>query len=480
MNRIKSFLLGVLFCGIAQAQHENTMFFMDRLPQSNYLNPALHPPCTFYLGGFIVPLVGQIPPPIHISAGVPLDFNDVIYQGDKEYYDQQVHPFHPSQTQEDRDAFFNKLNDINYINTSFQFNLLTFGFAAKQNFWTFDISHRLNSSLGFPKTFLELPYYGNGEVMQADLTGFSFEWDQYNEFAVGFAQNSDGHVTYALKLKYLNGLFNVNTVSNEIQIITDSTSFEIDTKSDFVVNINAPIEFELDEVNKKIVDFSLPEFDLDYIQENFLFTNNHGVAFDLGFKNDINSELSIYGSLIDFGFIQWQSNPQTVKLSGEFAYDGIELASLNMDSLLSLPSLDSILGSYILEHKKEVYISQMPYKIYGGLNYKFSKYLNVGGLYRAEKASNSFKHSFTGSANFRPFRYGALSLSISYINKTFHNYGAGFTLRLGAIQTYFVFDNYSLALGDEDTRFISWRMGTNLIFGRGKKKDKDKPLLWTL
>lgn len=52
--------LVITFC--ASAQIDNTMYFMDRLPQSSYINPAQTPNCKFHIGGLIIPVLGQLLP----------------------------------------------------------------------------------------------------------------------------------------------------------------------------------------------------------------------------------------------------------------------------------------------------------------------------------------------------------------------------------------------------------------------------------
>jgi len=485
MKTLSLIFLAMLLPTIVICQHANTMFYMDRLPQSNQLNPAMHPTCRFWIGGLVIPLVGQAPPPLHFDVSVPFGYNDVIMQGKGEYHDLKVTPIHPTQDPQD---FLDKLGDVNYVKNTMQLSLLTVGFKNQNNFWTIEANNRFSSSVGFPRSFLELAVYGNGENPEIDLTGFSIDMNAYNEFALGFSQKADPTSTYAIKMKYINGLANVTTINNEIKLLTDTAEIDnITADANFVLNVNFPLDVKLAGDNKSIDEIYTPDnlSEIDYLLENFLFTNNHGAAVDLGFKKDLTPEFSLYGSLIDFGFISWKSSPQTMKLSGDFEFKGVQVQSVSLDSLDKIIDVDTLVSqlkdSYNFDYKKEEYISSLPYKIYVGAQYKFTRFFNVGGLWRAEKANIGFNHSFTGSANFRPFRYGALTFSLSYINKSIKNFGAGFTLRVGAVQTYFVFDNYSLIFGDEDARFVSFRMGTNLIFGRGKKKqEKDRPLMYTL
>ena len=61
--------------------------------------------------------------------------------------------------------------------------------------------------------------------------------------------------------------------------------------------------------------------------------------------------------------------------------------------------------------------------------------------------------------------------------------GLGYTIRIGALQWYAIYDNLITALiFPEKARYFSARWGVNLVFGRTKKNkaDKNKPLLNTL
>ena len=85
---VKRLLIIVFFVASVvrlSAQIDNTMYFMDRLPQSSYINPAQAPNCKFYIGGVIVPVFGQLPPPITFAANLPIDYNDVIFHGSVDY-----------------------------------------------------------------------------------------------------------------------------------------------------------------------------------------------------------------------------------------------------------------------------------------------------------------------------------------------------------------------------------------------------------
>ena len=130
------------------AQYDNTMYFMDRLPQSSRINPAQTPDCKFYMGGLLTPLFGQLPPSLMLAVNTPIDYNDVIFHGTGEYSDSLITPLHPNANIDD---FLKKLRKVNYLSTDLQLDLLNIGFrAGEKNFFTFDVSEKFFFNFGLP------------------------------------------------------------------------------------------------------------------------------------------------------------------------------------------------------------------------------------------------------------------------------------------------------------------------------------------
>lgn len=481
----------ILLTGTVQllAQHDNTLFFMDKVPQHHYMNPSLNPECRWWLGGAIVPIFGQLPPPMHVDINLPFDYNDFIYYGSGDYKDSLVTPLHPS---EDINDFLNKLDDINYFTFEYQLTYLYFGFKAGQNTITFDLSDRNYTHVSIPKDIFTLALTGNAteEGRNSDISGLTMNQNYYREFALGFNRNLSKYFKVGLRGKFLMGIFNVYTSKSDIHINTEETTNVISAKANYSISTNMPVdEVTFDESGKFIEDVTFQDIainDQDYIMNNFVWTKNYGWAIDAGFSKDWNSEITLYGSVVDFGFIQWNQNPNTFSLEGDsaFIYRGIELTSLDFDSLELIPDIDKIIEDNYISHSNAVYKTWLPLKIYAGLKYKFSKRFNVGLLGRFEKLDQKWLNAYTGSLNINMFKWGNISLSYSYNNKNWNNIGWGYTVRIGPAQWYIIGDNnIGVKFFPDNARNINYRFGCNLMFGRdSKKKDRlrNVPLLNTL
>lgn len=478
-SKIVKIIVFVFLAFPAMSQIDNTMYFMDRLPQANYINPSAYPECKFFMGGLLIPLVGQLPPPITFAVNTPFDWNDFVFKGRWEYKDSLIHPLHPNANLND---FLKKIHTYNHISTDFQVSLLYFGFKQDNNFWSLDISERMYLHAGIPGNLIKFPILGNGELRDADFTGLYVNMNYYHQIALGFKRQVTRYFSVGGKLKYLAGVANVYTSESTIALKTSKQVNHLSTSSNYIIHANAPIEVKLkedgfvEEIN--FVEFNQNDIKSE-IQKNVFFTGNRGVAVDLGFSKDWNSELSYYFNIEDFGFINWKSNTHKFSIVGDesneggFKYKGVEITDFkNLGEQLA-PDLDSILTKFDFEYTTDSYRAPLPYKIYGGARYKFSPKLYVGAVGRFEKMSFGFRPSAAVSLNYRPGKFGAFTLSYSYINHNFNNIGIGSTLRIGPVQWYFISDNLiGTVVLPHQSRSMSMRMGCNLVFGY---KDKEKP-----
>lgn len=476
------------FIGIyIYAQHDNTLYFMDKVPQHHYMNPALNPECDWWLGGLIVPIFGQLPPAMHLDLSTPIDINDVLYQGTGIYSDSLVTPLHPS---EDINTFLDKLDETNYVSFEYQLNYLYFGFSKGKNVFTFDLSDRMYFHFGVPGDLFSFILKGNAEERDADIGGFELNTSYYREFAVGYNRELSRYLKLGIRGKFLIGIANISTPVSDLRVQTEEVTNDITAYANYTLQTNLPIEsVTYDETGSYITDIAFQEMafdDTDYLINTFGFPKNFGWAVDLGLSKDWNSELTYYLSVVDLGLINWKQNTSVFSVDddNEFVYEGVEITSLNTDSIQLMPTIDQLIEDNEIEYKDTSYTTWLPMKIYAGLKYKFTKRLNVGALARFEKLQSKWLQTYTASLNVNMFKWGNLSGSYSYGNDSWTNIGFGYTLRLGPAQWYFVSDNLiGSVLFPYNTRNVNLRFGCNLVFGINKKKKgspRKVPLVNTL
>jgi hypothetical protein len=249
-----------------------------------------------------------------------------------------------------------------------------------------------------------------------------------------------------------------------------------------LINTSFPIDFGSDD-NITFNDFGIKSEE-ELIRSTYN-TKNMGLGVDLGFMKDWDSELTLYGSVVDLGFINWKSNVNNfqAKIVDSLSFKGVEINNPEKISFEGDDILDSIINMVKFSHTQKAYSTSLATKIYFGGNYKFTKTFAIGLLGKLQKYPYNYEFSSTASANFKPGKWGTATISYSYYKRNFTNIGLGYALKLGIFQWYAVYDNLIGALlFPHNTRYISARWGVNVLVGNPNKKKpaKNMPLLWTL
>ena len=478
------------------AQQENTLYFMDRIPQSQYLNPANHPDCKWWMSGLLVPvyLMPMIDPPfihlpMYMDVSTPFSLSDIVmYKNGKPtstFLDNTV----------DEDAFIKKLSTINNISNNISFEWLNVGFKQKKNYWDLSIQTKENFNFSFPKEYFAFILKGNIDstrIGNGIFDGQGLNATVYQEASIGFNRQFSRYFRVGVRIKAIMGIANINTAKSQTKIYTtNSTDVEssslpmtITSESNMLVNSSIPLVDVTNNTSNVPSSISLQKGIT--MQDVLKITKNLGWGLDFGLMKDWNSELTLYGSVIDLGFIRWKNNVQNYALtSNKFNYNGFPFSNLNLNDLSSVSDslLNQFKNGFKAKNTQNTYRTSLNTKIFFGGNYKLTKKVSIGLLGRIDKYPFNYEYSGTASLNLKPFRWGTITLSESYFKKSFINFGLGYTIRIMAMQWFAVYDNLiGTAIVPERSRYWSMRTGVNLVFGRGNKRviDKNKPLLNTL
>lgn len=469
------------------AQQENTLYYMERIPQSHYLNPAHQPDCKFWMSSLLIPTWLLPMPfvyfPMHFDGSVPLDINDfIIYEGGKPkklfWYDEST-----------QSAFSKKLKKYNYASMNMSVEEVFFGFKVNKNTFTFSMNTHLGTNISFSKGWFDLIMNGNvddnGNLREIDLSGTAINASAYHEVAFGYNRQVNKYLRVGIRPKVLFGIVNFSTP--EAELILDSRFYDnVDEKNPYPYVIRPKANYVINASN-----ISLSEgedfMDLDNLVHSAYSTKNMGLGVDLGLMKDWNSELTLHASVVDLGFIKWKNNVRNYSLttSDSLKFDGVEMQP-NLEDLSADSIFEGIVDNISFKESRNTYTTSLATKIYAGGEYKFTKKLSAGLVGKLQKYPYNFEFSATASANYRMGKWGIISGSYSYSKRSFANIGGGYTIRIGPIQWYAVFDNLiGPLLFTTSTKYFSVRSGVNLVFGRMDKKKKpaqrkNSPLLWTL
>ena len=461
--------IGILWLGLsASAQQENTMYFMDRVPYVSTLNPAVTPACNFYLGGLLIPISGQIPPSMYMSVYSPFAYNDVIRKGKGAYKDSLVLPLF---SQEYFNDFKKRLREQNIASAEINLPLINFGFRIKKkHFVNFAVTEKAYVNTIIPKDLFVFPVEGNGSKDEITLNGLAFNASSYMEYALGYKHEINKYFRVGATAKYLSGQYNIYSQPSEITLITDRAQAQLRLDADIQVSTSLPIDSVSMDSNGYAKKIHTRSPDANELLRLLTHSPNRGVAFDFGLSKDFNSEITLYASAVDIGFINWKNDPYTFDFHSIQSLEGMKLDSVDFENALNNFSIDSLFTDYDYLAKKGSYRQWMPAKFYVGADYRLKRWMKLGLVYRAEYTNKRVFHAVTGSVNLKYARYANTSVSYTIKNNSFYNVGFGTSFAMGPYTMFFISDNVPFFWWK--AQLVEFRIGSSLVFG---VKDKKKP-----
>ncbi|MDY0280991.1 MAG: DUF5723 family protein [Salinivirgaceae bacterium] len=452
------------------AQEGANMYFLHSVPQSGRLNPATNHDFSGYFGGLIVPINGQILP--SINFGVNLNsfcYSDLIYKPGGAFGDSLALVFSDSILGR---KFVDGLKPINRIDFHTYIDLLHFGFRLNDVFWSFSAVEKIEAGIAFPRDILRLPLYGNANFPDPviDLSNFGGSVLHYREFGVGANYQYTTELSFGAKAKVLFGMANINMAKTDIQWETDPATSNFQFNADFDINMTQPIlditDLRYDTEGDSLI-FENTEKDFDPLSY-LMNMKNMGVAFDFGATYSPISDVTVYASITDLGFIRWKDQVTNIKAKGQFDFTGLNLNDLLDDSInMGDAYIDSLFNMLDLKLSHESYKTTVPLNVYLGGTYNLTDVISFGALYHGRRWFDEFQSAFTISANVNRKGFGAV-LSYTAMKNNMDNLGFGVAFRVGGWQTFIMTNNLLDAIYPQNARDITLRIGSNWILGRKK------------
>jgi len=428
------------------AQQNLTFYFQHSVPHTNFLNPAVQSSCKWYMG---IPVLSST----HINYGNSSgSVRDFMQFGEL-----------------DQDKFIRNLPNRAHVNTEFQLNLISFGFASKGAFWSFAITDKLDIAVFAPKPLIEIILKGNSpyEGRAADLSGLSVFSSYYREYSAGWAKKISNEMYIGFHGKLLFGKANVVTRKSGNSLFTEPTTFDLDLQSTFKFNTSLPFTYDISPegaLQGATFNSSVPEV--------LLNRKNIGLAVDAGFINKSSEDITWAGSVLDLGVVYWRDNPYNYSHSGMFRYDG-PLGDTLVDEDYADRLYNDAISNFNVNWTNKSYLSFLAPRFYLG----FQKNL-----------SRVFSWSLTGTAKL--YRYKVIpglsagldanisksivcTASFSYLNRSFKNVGLGLVLGNNPFQFYVITDNVFGLIYPLRYRTINLRTGFILKFGCNRKSKID-------
>jgi hypothetical protein len=445
------------------AQVSQTVYFMDRLPQSSLVNPAFQHHHNFHL---LLPAVSSF----NVNAGTNfLNYNDIIFK--HHTYDSLITFLHPDANTGDFTSGLN--NKRNSLGSDLHINILSLGFRARRSFISFSISERFSGQASLPGDLIKIALEGNQQFVgrTADFSGFGIDLNYFREYAAGYSYMADEVLSLGIRAKMLYGKSSISSGKKDISLYTDPETYNMRLRSDFTMNVSMPGTVLRDEegnINDVRLHFENDHYDpLDFVFNS----NNSGFGVDLGATYRLTGPLMLYASVTDIGFINWKHDVYNFSMNGEMEFEGIDLSPLfdiNNDSEPDSDFVDTLRNRFRVSDASDPYRVWLPAKIYVGGTYDLTSGINMGLLSRSVIYQGNLRQAVTVSANASAGRWLSASMSYSVMNNSFNNFGMGLSLRGGGFQLYVISDNLNAVFYPHRAGNVNLWVGLNIVFGHVK------------
>jgi len=480
-NRIIIFLF--LTSGIilqVQAQVTNTLYFMKGVPQSNRMNPARQPDCGFYFG---IPLVA---PYSTVLTSSTFSYSDIIYPLPGE--DSLITFLHP---QGDKDEFLNKLKPLNFVISEVGTGLFSLGVRTGAGFFTVDVASRLDGSIYFPGDLLKLVLEGADEGREYNINGLGADVSGFEEIALGWSGALGNKVQIGARAKLLFGLGNLSTTTSKFSLNTSQEVWHI--RSNMELKASLPFaEVVYDDegmIEDIIIEEDISNLDPLALARMAFNKSNFGLGLDLGIDYRPSDRWLLSASVLDIGYIQWKDEVHEISYKRDYDYEGAELDPFEFteDNTFSdfIDSAFSAIADTLLDALEmrpgEKYSRRLNSKLYVGASWNATPGISFGLLSRTDFLKEAVVEQITASTNFKAGQVLNFTLSYSYMNSYFKNFGAGVSLNAGPVNIYAISDNLlNMLFWPEETRSASIWFGMNLVFGykQFSRRANDRPLVY--
>jgi hypothetical protein len=437
------------------SQQNNTFYLMHDLPQSNLLNPAVQIKCKWYVG---IPLL----------ASTQLNYSNSTFSFN------ELFSTSSGSASLDIDNFYNNIRKTNLISSEVHLDLISIGYRRDDYYITFNIAEKINAAVTYPGSILELAWKGNTQFLgeTEKFNNLRTHTTYYREYALGVSKVWDAYNIFGVRAKLLFGKANIYSGKSEMSLYTDPNTFNLEVQGDININSSFPITVNQD-VDGNISGITMGEID----PLNFLMNGkNKGFALDLGWIHKYSEDLTFSASLLDLGFIRWQTDVTNIHLSGSFDYSGVGLGTGFEDTEYILDIRDSLVNSFDQTVTQENYYSWLPTQIFLGGMYQYRPKLGIGVVNRNVIYRNKLHSSLTLSANTTLWNKFSGSLSWSYLNNTYKNVGLALAWHGRGLQFHAVSDNVLGFFKPLDARNLNLRFGFGFGLMLGCPKNKKEEL----
>jgi hypothetical protein len=476
-------VLIIMFVPLIAYSQDNTLYYLQGVPQRYFTNPASQPECNFFLGA----------PGL---SSTMLNYSTKGFTSDqfmvKDPETDSIYRFY--QRPDLYGNFISGLNKVNYISANEADNLISLGFRANKMYFTLDYGFKLNEQLSFPKELLYFIPFNVEDGANYNLSSLNINFTSYSELALGISRQFNEQLSIGIRPKMLFGLATINTSGTDINIDTRLREWDITAKTD--LNVCVPwVDLPVDEngiiqIKDGIKTDTTLYTEYDYLKMSL---KNKGLGIDIGINYKPYRRLELSASLIDLGYIKWTNKPNTVSLNGNYKWEGVQSNSADTIKFWDYIS-DTLKSSFKVTGSNQSFTTYLTSKVMFGGRFFLTPSFDLGAITRFDFFKDEIASNIILLANWRPSTILGISASYGLLDGSYSTFGLGFTSHIGPFNLYIITDdivsdgsykefptgNSTIPLF-KNMNSYNIRFGLNLVFGNNKVKMlmKDKPMYYS-
>lgn len=429
----KVYLIVFFFSIVSAVSAQTSLSFYhlgDATFQNSGLNPAYMPDGRVFVG---LPAISGI----HVHVNNKFSYN----QGIRKEGDNNVLSI---------GSIISNLQPNNLLSTHVNVSLFHLGYhIPKGPAISIFANERVETDVLYPRQFAEFIWEGNGNKLGdvIDLSGVGLNVSHFREIGIGIAHRVSPQLRVGARLKMYKGVLNASTPRNmniTTEVNSQTYAWNVETENAAFRTAGVGILREGD------------------YAKHMLSPGNTGFGVDLGFEYNVNKYLSFAASVVDFGYISWNTDVKNKQfVDTTFTYSGVNIKGIqNYQQAVQ----DSLFDKFRTTVNNDPYKTWVPTKLYGSMIWKYTGNTHFIGTVGARYIHGQLKMLYGGGVK---HIMGPMTVSLNGVKlpQQFFNVGAALAVRGGPVQYYIAADqiiNFSVP----DARAFDFRMGLNIIIGR--------------
>ncbi len=440
MKRFVKLLTLFCFPVVAMAQLETTLPNLERLNQATYINPGILPAYSVSVGT-----------PILSGLGLTLNLNGVNA-------DMAIKSLDSNRI--NMNKLYDKLNEKNVgIGLALNYEIFHVRFKSKNWFYGINLNNRLITEVGISKELIGFAAYGNDYFAGRDMDASSTQISNiaFNELGFSMSRKLNAF-TFGFRAKFLQGIAATQFENFQFKWSQPQNSTgEVILTTGGTLN-TASLPYLQDSLNGK-------PYESKMSASNFFSFKNSGYGLDIGGTYAVNDKLTIGASIVDFGWIKWNSEAYNYTSSGtQIKFSGMGTDQATTDSLMG-PYFDSIIKRAVPVASNNSFTTFLPWRMFISASYKVGAKNKVGALFQTRHINGDLQKAYSISFTRTCGKNLDITTNYSIIGQSYTNIGLGLAAKTGAFQWYIMQDNLFGYFKPSTAQVVSLRLGFNLIWG---------------